>query len=341
MTSISDTNVVNAPGGLVELGYSQITSPVNITSTNFASPNNVISDITVVCDGSPIIVEVYSPYLQTSPQTQYSIIPILRYDGSLYKLGIFTADANLYAYSMQFMKVRLTPSAGVHTFGIAASTESGQTAVWGAGTGASGGAHVPSYIRISKIIQASQLIVQTPNAPLVTSLPSNAIDGQEVRYLADNTNGIIWNFRYRAGSGSTYKWEFIGGPPLSQYDSTQYSTTSTSLVRPGSSEITTPLSGDYLLDGSCGFVVAATGASQYAYSHLAIDGTAIGSAKTYVMASAYANSGVGQDSAFTNVRHDNFSAGQKVYMMYACGAAGITVYIRYIRYSMLPIRVSA
>lgn len=272
MTSISDTNVVNAPGGLVELGYSQITAPVNITSTTFASPNNVISDITVVCDGSPIIVEIYSPYLQTSPQTQYSIIPILRYDGNLYKLGIFTADANLYAYSMQFMQVRLTPSAGVHTFGVAASTESAQTAVWGAGNGASGGAHTPSYIRISKVIQASQLIVQTPNAPLVTSLPSNAIDGQEVRYLADNTNGIIWNFRYRAGSSSSYKWEFIGGAPLYSAGSGGITTTSTSWVFWSTSpNITVPFAGDYLAEvaASCG---QQTNAVNTAYCTIGVNG---------------------------------------------------------------------
>ena len=50
--------------------------------------------------------------------------------------------------------------------------------------------------------------------PLVTSLPTSPIDGQEIYYLADATNGVIWHLRYRATSSSAYKWEFIGGPPM-------------------------------------------------------------------------------------------------------------------------------
>lgn len=39
-------------------------------------------------------------------------------------------------------------------------------------------------------------------------------DGDEVYLIADSTNGVIWHFRYNAGSASAYKWEFIGGPPM-------------------------------------------------------------------------------------------------------------------------------
>jgi hypothetical protein len=49
--------------------------------------------------------------------------------------------------------------------------------------------------------------------PVVTSLPGSPVDGQEVYYLADDANGIVWHLRYRA-AGTTYKWEFLGGPPM-------------------------------------------------------------------------------------------------------------------------------
>jgi hypothetical protein len=49
---------------------------------------------------------------------------------------------------------------------------------------------------------------------LYTSLPSNPIDGQEIRFLADAANGIVWHLRFRAVSPNTQKWEVIGGPPL-------------------------------------------------------------------------------------------------------------------------------
>ena len=37
--------------------------------------------------------------------------------------------------------------------------------------------------------------------PLVTSLPANPVDGQEVDFLASATDGVIWRLRYRAGVG--------------------------------------------------------------------------------------------------------------------------------------------
>jgi hypothetical protein len=53
----------------------------------------------------------------------------------------------------------------------------------------------------------------TPVAPgplLVTSLPVTPVDGQECYFVADATARILWHLRYNA-SGSTYKWEFLGG----------------------------------------------------------------------------------------------------------------------------------
>lgn len=49
------------------------------------------------------------------------------------------------------------------------------------------------------------------SAPLVTSLPGSPVDGQEVNYLADATNGVVWHLVYRAASG---KWLMSGGPQL-------------------------------------------------------------------------------------------------------------------------------
>jgi len=51
-------------------------------------------------------------------------------------------------------------------------------------------------------------------AGTVTVLPASPVDGQEINFLADPTNGVEWRLRYRAASASAYKWEFLGGPPL-------------------------------------------------------------------------------------------------------------------------------
>jgi hypothetical protein len=49
---------------------------------------------------------------------------------------------------------------------------------------------------------------------IVTSLPTASSDGQEVYYVADAANGVIWHLRYRTAGTAGKKWEFVGGPPM-------------------------------------------------------------------------------------------------------------------------------
>lgn len=87
-------------------------------------------------------------------------------------------------------------------------------------------------------------------AALPTVGPSGSgplVDGQEIYFVADSANGVIWHLRYNAASGSAYKWEFIGGAELFA-EVTAFETTAsgafTDLATVGPS-ITVPLAGDY------------------------------------------------------------------------------------------------
>lgn len=272
MTSISDTNVVNAPGGLVELGYSEVTTGT-ITATT--APGTLVGfNLTVVCDGSPVVVEFATGLLQHF--SNVSTYLVLYMDGSA--VGSFAnAYGSAYDEYPVFSTRRLTPSAGVHTFDVRVVSGGGGTNGGIYANNGSGTNRTPHLLRVSKVIQASQLIVQTPNAPLVTSLPSNAIDGQEVRYLADNTNGVVWNLRYRAGSSSSYKWEFIGGAPLYNLVSpTSFeSTTSGSYVDLATvgPSLTVPLAGDYDVSIGGGYMQMSTTAA-FAWMSYSIAGAA-------------------------------------------------------------------
>lgn len=92
-----------------------------------------------------------------------------------------------------------------------------------------------------------------------TSLPSSPIDGQEVYYAADQTNGIIWHLRYRSGSSSSYKWEFLGGTELQISDAITLSATSTNWsFGTGLTMTAIPLTGDYEITISAESVASGT-----------------------------------------------------------------------------------
>lgn len=88
------------------------------------------------------------------------------------------------------------------------------------------------------------------SVPLVSVLPPTPADGQVIDYVADSANGVIWRFRYRAASASTYKWELVGGSSLHVEDNVERSVTSTTQAAVGACSINTPLAGDYRVTGS-------------------------------------------------------------------------------------------
>jgi hypothetical protein len=86
--------------------------------------------------------------------------------------------------------------------------------------------------------------------PLVSVLPGSPNDGQEVYYLADAANGVIWHLRYRAASPNAAKWELVGGGELESYqaEAKKITLASSSYVLQAlekSPTITVPLAGAY------------------------------------------------------------------------------------------------
>lgn len=81
----------------------------------------------------------------------------------------------------------------------------------------------------------------------VTSLPGSPTDGQMCVFQADATNGVYWMLRYRSGSASAYKWEFVGGPPLFSEVTTAETRANTAYgaLTTAGPAITLPLAGDY------------------------------------------------------------------------------------------------
>jgi hypothetical protein len=103
--------------------------------------------------------------------------------------------------------------------------------------------------RIAGYLVPRSIPQRAVDIPLVTDLPVNPQDGDEVYFVADSTNGILWHFRYRAGAPSAYRWEFVGGSPLHATVAAQESRSVNSydnLATVGPS-ITVPLLGYYMV----------------------------------------------------------------------------------------------
>jgi hypothetical protein len=101
---------------------------------------------------------------------------------------------------------------------------------------------------------------------LVTVLPTGATVGDTCAYVADNTNGVVWNLIYD-GQGS-YPWKYLGGPPLAAYAAAAVTTASTTYATPTSGQLTMslPLAGDYDIWGEA-FLHHGTAAAQFAWSY--------------------------------------------------------------------------
>jgi len=89
----------------------------------------------------------------------------------------------------------------------------------------------------------------------VTALPGSPADGDEVIFTDSlSAPTYSWHLRYNAGSGLSYKWEFIGGAPKMAFDESfvsppnQYPTYTA--LEP---HFTAPRSGDYLIAWGCQF----------------------------------------------------------------------------------------
>jgi hypothetical protein len=114
-------------------------------------------------------------------------------------------------------------------------------------------------------------------APEVTSLPSSPIDQQECIYVADATLGVKWHLRYRLASGSSYKWEMVGGADLlaevaGGLVDTTLSTGGVFAAPAGGPTLTIPLAGDWLV--TVGGNIAADGNTTDFYFSYAIGATA-------------------------------------------------------------------
>lgn len=122
-----------------------------------------------------------------------------------------------------------TASGGVaaHQYGsgasgaFAAGTQSAQ-----AGAAGTAGVIIITEFYGTRPVGGSKPGINFTSQDLSLGPPSNPLNG-DIWYATNvDSNGTVWQFRYNAGSSSTYKWEFVGGPPfIHEVDASETTTT--------------------------------------------------------------------------------------------------------------------
>lgn len=97
----------------VDLGHAELV-------TNFVTASNVYNDVTglavtLECDGSPIIVTAYAPYLVNAQASADASLQ-LTMDGQTVQLGTFTAMAAGKGGPVFMSTPSFSPARGEHTF---------------------------------------------------------------------------------------------------------------------------------------------------------------------------------------------------------------------------------
>jgi hypothetical protein len=167
----------------------------------------------------------------------------------------------------------------------------------------------------------------------VTWPPSSPVDGDTADLQADASAGVLWRFRYNAGSASVYKWEFVGGPPLfARVDTNESATTTGSwldLATVGPL-VVLPRGGDYL--AQAGATMTHTAQSQF-YA-----GIAVGAAEP--LSSAEAMILVGQVISMpVMARATSVASGADLRLRYNNQTVG-TLVARYRWISVQPVRIA-
>ena len=143
------TIAVSGTASGAEIAYSPVTATVNVASTTEATPTTVISPGAITFNGSPVIVEFFTPAAITPTAGARSVVVGLYEGGTeITRLGI-VAGLTIQIETALYCRYRFTPSAAAHTYTIGAwanSTTGTPQIVAGAGGAV---AYPPAFVRFS------------------------------------------------------------------------------------------------------------------------------------------------------------------------------------------------
>ena len=188
MTVLTDTQVVTASGGLVELGVGTATSNV-VVNTTYPTVTTIIPNVTVVTDGSPIELKFDAPFAYPGAATGTLTIGLYRDGTELVRGWSVTQTTSTQGIPVS-CSFRDTPTAGIHTYSVRGYYSSSAWTLY-AGTNIT---YPPITLRISKIVTATQWPAVTTGTIICTSStrPASPFVGQQI-YETDTSKSLIYN----------------------------------------------------------------------------------------------------------------------------------------------------
>jgi hypothetical protein len=134
-----------------ELYYNQITAAVTLTNGPTAQ-HIVIDGIARTYDGSPIILEFFSPIVQ-APNAGGSTGSMVNLLDGVTDLGclaeVYNSQTTVATAAPVCARRKFTPTPGTHTYRLGGWVHSGTGYVW-AGAGGTGNSWLPAHLRITK-----------------------------------------------------------------------------------------------------------------------------------------------------------------------------------------------
>ena len=137
-----------------EIGYDQITSPVNVVSTTEATGTTIITCAAHTFDGSAVICEFFTPSVHQPTAAVGNVVVISLFESStqVSRLGeSFTFETAASSSNSLVGKFRFTPTAGSHTYTVTAfaSSTTGTPLIQAGALGTA--ALPPAYVRFTKV----------------------------------------------------------------------------------------------------------------------------------------------------------------------------------------------
>lgn len=133
-----------------EIGYDQVTGNVTVSSTTEATGTAVISAAAHVFDGSAVMAEFFSEFVNpASAAAAFIVICLFEGTTQIGRLGaVINSAANTMGASV-CGRLRFTPTAAPHTYSVTAY-QGGGNGVIIAGAGGTGVA-APAFLRFTKV----------------------------------------------------------------------------------------------------------------------------------------------------------------------------------------------